>query len=439
MADGKKRLYVKDRIYERYARNFKTDKRLSVNKIENGFLFPMVPSIVNQLLVCYGVYDESGAFCPDSAMRSGELIPYPAEEKNKTAEYSDQSVVYGGVAYFHLYGHFLMESTARLWFVLQNSDDKRPIVFIPVGKPDRYLEFFDLLGIERERLLFIERPMRFKEIAVPEMSSRLGEFYTEEFMLPFRKAAANVPAAKYEKVYLSRRRLEFGNTCDEEVLERLFTKNGYKVVFPERLSVREQIALMKGAKSVTSLLSSATHNALFCKEGTECIILNRAETVNNAQIIVNRAVGLDWYYVDAYYDCLPVSYGSGPFFVGLTSCVREFCEDKKMKVPLKKTVPSAQKFIKKWVLTYGGTELAFQRFKTELSEKDKPFSFEGFNLLRRSLLYNANFRKRLKIRCHLFRARLNARFGFGKIKRKYSAKTIELERKLKKLQEEMDF
>ncbi len=438
MPEIKKRLYVKDEFYERYTGTFKTDKRLSVHKIENGILFPMVPSIVNQLSVCYGIYDENRCFCPASAMREGMSLPYPEEEKRKTAQYSDQSVIYGGVAYFHLYGHFLMESTARLWFVLQNPDDKRPIVFIPVGKPDRYLEFFDLLGIERERLLFIERSMCFKEITVPEMSSRLGEFYTEEFMLPFRKAAANVPAAKYKKVYLTRRRLEFGNTCDEEVLEKLFKKNGYKVISPERLSVKEQISLMKGAKSVVSLLSSATHNVLFCEKGTECVILNRSETVNKAQIIVNQAIEADWYYVDAYYDCFPVLYGSGPFFVGMTSYVNSFCKDKNMKIPSKKNVPDAQKFIKKWILTYGGSETAFQRFKTEFSGQ-KLFSYAGLNFLSRSLLYKTNFMKCLKLYCHLFRARLNARFGFGGIKQKYSAKVTELNQKLEKMRKETEF
>ena len=62
MPEIKKRLYVKDEFYERYTGTFKTDKRLSVHKIENGILFPMVPSIVNQLSVCYGIYDDAHKF-----------------------------------------------------------------------------------------------------------------------------------------------------------------------------------------------------------------------------------------------------------------------------------------------------------------------------------------------------------------------------------------
>ncbi len=441
MVGDKKRLYLNGENNAQYFEIYKTDKKPSVRIVKNAAVYPAVSDVskVDPLYGAYGVYDESGAFCPDSAMRSGELIPYPAEEKNKTAEYSDQSVIYGGVAYFHAYGHFLLESTARLWFVLQNSDDKRPIVFIPVGKPDRYLEFFDLLGIERERLLFIDRPMRFKEIAVPEMSSHLGEYYTEEFMLPFRRAAANVPAAKYEKVYLTRRRFEFGNMYGEEALERTFKANGYKIISPERLSVREQIALMKGAKNVVSVLGSATHNTVFCRKGTRNVVLNRAENVCRAQMLVDQAAELDRYYVDAYYDCFPVSYFWGPYFVGLTPCVREFCKDKGMKTPSEDVLPDGRAFVEKWILTYGGSEKVFERLRREKNAVGEVFSFEGLNFLERLARRRRNLREAAKVRRRLLRARLLSRFGFGGIKQKYSAKVTELNQKLEKMRKETEF
>lgn len=441
MADGKKRLYLNGENNAQYFETYKTDKKPSVRTLKSALVCPAVSDVskVDPLYGAYGVRDENGDFCTASAMRSGELLPYPAEEKYKTAEYSDQSVIYGGVAYFHAYGHFLLESTARLWFVLQNHDDRRPIVFIPVGKPDRYFEFFDLLGIERERLLFIDRPMRFKEIAVPEMSSRLGEFYTEEFMLPFRKAAANVPAAKYEKVYLTRRRFEFGNMCGEEALEKTFKANGYKVVSPERLSVGKQIALMKGAKSVVSVLGSATHNTVFCRKGTENVVLNRAENVCRAQMLVNQAAELDWHYVDAYYDCFPVSYFWGPYFVGLTPFVRAFFQDKGMKTLREKFLPDAETFVEKWILTYGGSAKVFGRLENEKKAVGEVLSFDGLNLLSRSLRYRQNVRECDKVRRRLFWARLLSRFGFGAIKRKYSLKALKLEQKLEILRNETAF
>lgn len=109
-----------------------------------------------------------------------------------------------------------------------------------------------------------------------------------------------------------------------------------------------------------------------------------------------------------------------------------------MKIPSKKNVPNTQKFIKKWILTYGGSERAFQRFKTEFSGQ-KLFSYAGLNFLSRSLLYKTNFMKCLKLYCHLFRARLLSRFGFGGIKQKYSAKDTELNQKLERMRKETEF
>ena len=441
MNGGKKRLYVANENNGQYFETYKSNKALSVRVFKNATVYPAVSDVstIDPLYGAYGVYDSAGVFCPCSAMRAGDLTPYPAQAINGNSEYFNESVIYGGVAYFHAYGHFLLESTARLWFVLQNSEDTRPVVFIPVGKPERYMEFFDLLGISRKRLIFINRPVRFKEIAVPEMSSHLGEFYTEEFMLPFRKAVENVPAAKYEKIYLTRRRFEFGNVCGEEALEKIFKANGYKIVSPERLSVKRQIALMKGAKSIVSVLGSATHNTIFCKEGTECVVLNRAANVCKAQMLVNSAAELDWCYVDTYFDCFPVSYFWGPYLVGMTSHLRSFCRDRGMKIPKGDIFPDAAGFAVKWISTYGGSAKIFNRLVSEKPAVGDVFSFCGLNFLERLARRRRNVREIAKLRRHLLRARLLSRFGYGRIKRKYSAKVTELNQKLEKMRNETEF
>lgn len=441
MNGGKKRLYVGDENNGQYFETYKTDKRLSVRIFKNATVYPAVSDVstVDPLYGAYGVYDSAGVFCPCSAMRAGDLTPYPAQAINGNSEYFNESVIYGGVAYFHAYGHFLLESTARLWFVLQNSEDTRPVVFIPVGKPERYMEFFDLLGISRKRLIFINRPVRFKEIAVPEMSSHLEGGYTEEFMLPFRKAVENVPAEKYDKIYLTRRRFEFGNVCGEEILEKIFKANGYKIVSPERLSVKRQIALMKGAKSVVSVLGSATHNAIFCKKGTECVILNRAVNVCKAQMLVNSAAELDWCYVDTYFDCFPVSYFWGPYLVGMTSHLRSFCRDGGMKIPKGDIFPDAAGFAVKWISTYGGSAKIFNRLVSEKPAVGEVFSFKGLNFLERLARRRRNVSEARKLRLHLFRARILSRLGTGAIKGKYVRKVRKLEQKLEIIQKDMNF
>ena len=196
---------------------------------------------------------------------------------------------------------------------------------------------------------------------------------------------------------------------------------------------------MKGEKSVVSVLGSATHNTVFCKKGTECVVLNRAANVCKAQMLVNSAAELDWCYVDTYFDCFPVSYFWGPYLVGVTSHLRSFCRDGGMKIPKGDIFPDAAGFAVKWISTYGGSAKVFNRLVSEKPAVGTVFSFKGLNFLERLARRRRNVREIAKLRRHLLRARLLSRFGYGRIKRKYSAKVTELNQKLEKMRNETEF
>lgn len=45
----------------------------------------------------------------------------------------------------------------------------------------------------------------------------------------------------------------------EAYIEDVFRKNGFKILHPESMSLREQIAYLKGAKTVAGVIGTATH------------------------------------------------------------------------------------------------------------------------------------------------------------------------------------
>lgn len=326
-----RRAFVSDERQEQYSKNFKSDKNLQRHTVRNGYIFPALPiEKEDPFNAAYGVWDENLNYVDASAMIPGKIRQTPCNVKSGQIEFINEKVIYCGVAYFFQYGHFLIESTTRLWYPLKTSEEELKLVFINVGEVGKYADFFELLGIELERIIFVDKPLQFKEIIIPDVSSIICEWYTDEFMIPFRKASENVSAGLIEKVYLTRKYLPDEKYVGEKTIEDIFIKNGYTVLAPEKLTLKEQVSLMKGAKSIVSLFGSATHNCVFASPGTELIILNRARVLPASQMVLNQASKMDYYCVDVYFYCLPLCFRHLRNLLGQTPFLKSFLKAKGM-------------------------------------------------------------------------------------------------------------
>jgi hypothetical protein len=146
-------------------------------------------------------------------------------------------------------------------------------------------------------------------------------------MLPFREAAKKVEPAPYKKIYFTRKYWTDTAQClGEPDIEKVFMQNGFKSFAPEKFSMKEQIALVKGAEVIAGVNGSPFHTALFANKNIKLIMLNRNEEFD-FQYIVNEAVEADWYVVRAYANIFPVSESTGPFIIGMTKYLKEFLKD----------------------------------------------------------------------------------------------------------------
>ena len=233
---------------------------------------------------------------------------------------------------FDHFGHFLIESVSRLWYIVKNRESFYPIVFIKEKTKElssQIIEFFKLLGVEKKRLVFIDKPTQFTKIIVPCQSGVFSGYYSDFFMLPYQAISAKIEAKNNNKIYLSRSKFKGTfSIIGEDKLEKSFKENGFKVVYPERLSLREQIAYIKGAKEIASVMGTATHLSLFAQKGTKNIVLERSEDIIYEQILINQAAKLDWYSLCANLNYLPVGHEFSPLLLGLTDCVAEFFKDR---------------------------------------------------------------------------------------------------------------
>lgn len=188
------------------------------------------------------------------------------------------------------FGHFLVESTARLWALDHIRERLDSILYLPyrgaVGAVERamagHAAFFRLLGIDAPVRTF-SGVLRVERLYVPELGFGWLECYAgspayRAFMQGRLSAAA--PAEGGERLYISRARLnaQRGGVLGEAVIEHNLARLGYEIFHPEKHPLEVQLARYKAARSIVALDGSALHLAayVFRPGGRVAMILRRS-------------------------------------------------------------------------------------------------------------------------------------------------------------------
>jgi len=89
----------------------------------------------------------------------------------------------------------------------------------------------------------------------------------------------------YKKIYISRKKWKTEDSkrpvlMNENAITRFLESEGFVVVYPETLSINEQITLFQNADIIIGEDGSALHNAAFCKPRTTCIVIKNPTRTN---------------------------------------------------------------------------------------------------------------------------------------------------------------
>lgn len=278
-----------------------------------------------------GVVDCQGNYVPLSSIPLRVDHAYPFENP----EYRDEKVVYCGYLINH-WGHFLIEAVTRLWYFMEQDETVDKYVFFIEEDSQRqiggnYLEFLKLLKIW-DRMEIITKPTTYREVIVPELGIVCRESYTPKLLKVFNAVAENVvvdPSWETpEKIFYSRSQFkkgipyEFGFEC----IDNFFEKNGYTILYPEKVPLSRMIHYIRNAKVVASLSGSLPHNMLFANNGQKLEIVERLVMNDDNQTDVNRLRELDVTYIDANMPVYSVNF-VGPVIMGYTEHLRQFADD----------------------------------------------------------------------------------------------------------------
>lgn len=342
----KKRIYIsKDNEWEKYiSKEYRSDRKLVVDQIYNGIILP--PRYYGRPAGSYegGVCDENFKYVAgvERECRSSKAFPrYYGMGKSYEVDkadifYRDEHVIFGGGLIGH-FGHFMLESLpGRLWYIIEHPEDKRKIAFVTIKQQyNWFYEFFNLLGIEKNRIIMIDRPTQFASVTVPEECIHSWYNYTDEYKKVYREVAKRANECcrdkklAYSKIYLGHRKWGQGSDCiGESNFENFFENMGYKVIEPQDYTVAEQIYMVNNADEIVTTMGSLAHFALFAKPNAKFIMLTREyKSCIVAQCLVNQASETDWYIVNVNNNFLPANRTYGPVNMALTEDFKEFCRD----------------------------------------------------------------------------------------------------------------
>lgn len=330
--DNKTKIVRKEVVNKDYLNK----KKLTAKVYKNGYILP------RKQIGCYpytgigGCLNSNREFIQESAdfdlPKENDSFKYKfgGSYEFKKYDFLDKKVVYIGLCQMH-WGHFLIDSIHRLWYLIENNEDVL-VAFSGIDGNDEYtwrnnyLELLNLFGISSDRIIVISNPTMISELIVPEPSIWPGKWYTLEYKSIFEHIIKNaklrfdIDKKTYDKVYFSRTKIadiqkqEYG----ENDIEKTFRDIGYKVFYPEQLSLLEQIFIIHNAKSIASLSGTISHQILFAKDGVELIYLSKSSILQYYQFPLNQMKDVNVQWIDVYNEplrCYPISMGYGPFWI----------------------------------------------------------------------------------------------------------------------------
>lgn len=274
-------------------------------------------------------------------------------ELNEKYDFSDfetstETVLYLGFIFKH-WGHFIMEYIHRLWPIVMEPEKYKDIKIVYLPKEDKdvldgnFIEFLDLLGIKSSQLLRVEKPTLFKKVIIPEIPitvSKRDFAFSVEIRAIIEKVKKEAMKRKssikfYDKIYLSHAHWKGANNRDigESDIENFFNLNGFQSIYPEELTVTQQIQLIYNAKQVVSVLGTMSHNFMFASNETKCIIIGKYFGYSNFQSLADSISGIQPIRIDCHASVFNVDDGVGPFLYDVNSNLKLFANDNDYILP----------------------------------------------------------------------------------------------------------
>mgnify|MGYP001810365253 CR=1 FL=1 len=245
----------------------------------------------------------------------GDFYPNADPARIATSDFADLTVLKGRSLYLgHYmphYGHFLVEMLSTFWLYQEFSFFDHflfhPFVF-GESMPSYLADAFHLFNVPIHKVLIIKSKMIIQDVTIPERLIRLNMSAKAEARRVYQYLADAMPKPKARPIakqfYLSRVRISLTTgqraILNEPIIESMLRRMGFITVYPELLSLRDQISLFHRANIVCGLSGSALHNCVFM--GRDSLLIEVGDprsndTTHPMQLICNRLSSVTYRFI----------------------------------------------------------------------------------------------------------------------------------------------
>lgn len=226
----------------------------------------------------HGIYTPDGDFVETSRanLSMGRISDIATPEPDTKPARLKGRYLYAGIGRAH-FGHFLIESLARLWALDHIEGPIDGVLFLPMPghhfRPrltGKYGPIYRALAGDLPTKM-IKRPTRVEQLIVPPQGIGYLDLITgtaanRAFMA--NRFADHFPAEadSPDRIYVSRTGLNDPSKIhpQEPEIEAIMEAAGFGVFHPQKFSVDAQARIFRGARQVVGLDGSAFHYAGFC-------------------------------------------------------------------------------------------------------------------------------------------------------------------------------
>lgn len=264
----------------------------------------------------WGVFDRDDRPVALAVERGGDPLEPLRQIPESTTRWSQvletapagPTYVYAGRQVFH-FGHFLLETLARLWPFADGLPDGVTLVMHGDGDPRGWFSIpyvrtlLGALGITPDRILHVERPIRFERLQVAG-SAFLPGWSASPAMGRLTRAIGSrltcgfdPPAANGRPAFFAKTRLVGGVSHlqnEGEIVDAL-ARRGVEIVHPQEMSFLDHVRFLEARRVTSGWLSSAHHVALFASRLGRFPLL-APERPNSNFFLVDKLTGAEAEY-----------------------------------------------------------------------------------------------------------------------------------------------
>ncbi len=202
------------------------------------------------------------------------------------------------------YFHWFNDTLPRLF--LLNTQIEHAVAVLPVelSKSTFIVESLELLGIEHE-WIDQKKSHRFDSLSVVHTSTLLPDI-NPLLQMQMREALflaleINPQEKPFRKIYISREHARYRKIINENELVSALTKYAYEIIYPEKLSFKEQVKLFAESKALISIHGAGHTNCMFMKKGAKVMEIRNMEWYSQPLCFWGLAniFELKWEYVTA--------------------------------------------------------------------------------------------------------------------------------------------